>query len=536
MHRLLYRDGLTLEQARRRHRRTAGGPSRRRGPTCADAGLPGRAARAASSAETPGGTRAAPGLRPAWHGGRRGLGRPAGRPAAGGLRQRWPDLQPRASAGPHMARGASRPGGRSERWPCAATSRCCATTASSRHPRSARRRLLADGRRPSSASTRPDFNLGLEARLEGRRHPDRALRLPVDLGLARRRARKIKAQRGPCAVPVPVRAALLQRSTACGHLRRPSAGRRDPAGAAARPPRAGAGPGRRRDRWWPAARQPGSRSVHRAAFPAGRGAACSAAAGLRFVLPVAPACGRWSSRWCAHAPGPAGCRSAHGQSHEALAACDVTLIASGTATLEAALFKRPMVIAYNMHWLSWQLMKRMRLQPWVGLPNILCREFVVPELLQDDATPAGAGRSGAGWLDAPPAAAPATAFCRAAPGTAARHGAPGHRCDREILARLNRSPGSGTARPGGRGGRGRPRAAGRAGGGGRRDPGRPATRSRPGRLQEAQSPRGARRCSTRSAPRRSAAAHCRGQRGGDRPLNILQATLLAMQRAVEGCA
>jgi lipid-A-disaccharide synthase len=58
----------------------------------------------------------------------------------------------------------------------------------------------------------------------------------------------------------------------------------------------------------------------------------------------------------------------------------VTLIASGTATLEAALFKRPMVIGYRMHPLSWQLMKRMAYQPWVGLPNILAREFVVPEL------------------------------------------------------------------------------------------------------------------------------------------------------------
>jgi lipid-A-disaccharide synthase len=76
-----------------------------------------------------------------------------------------------------------------------------------------------------------------------------------------------------------------------------------------------------------------------------------------------------------------------GQSHLALAACDVTLIASGTATLEAALFKRPMVIAYNMNWLSWQIMRRKKLQPWVGLPNILCRDFVVPELLQDRPRP-----------------------------------------------------------------------------------------------------------------------------------------------------
>ena len=89
-----------------------------------------------------------------------------------------------------------------------------------------------------------------------------------------------------------------------------------------------------------------------------------------------------------------------GQSHTALAACDVTLIASGTATLEAALFKRPMVIAYNMHWLSWQIMRRKQLQPWVGLPNILCGEFVVPELLQSAATPKALAAEVLRWLNA----------------------------------------------------------------------------------------------------------------------------------------
>jgi len=89
-----------------------------------------------------------------------------------------------------------------------------------------------------------------------------------------------------------------------------------------------------------------------------------------------------------------------GQSHTVLAACDVTLIASGTATLEAALFKRPMVIAYRMGALAWQLMRRKRLQPWVGLPNILCRDFVVPELLQEAATPAALAQEVLRWVDA----------------------------------------------------------------------------------------------------------------------------------------
>lgn len=76
-----------------------------------------------------------------------------------------------------------------------------------------------------------------------------------------------------------------------------------------------------------------------------------------------------------------------GHAQDALAACDAALVASGTATLEAALLKTPMVIAYRMSPWSWRLMKRMRYQPWVGLPNILAGGFVVPEFLQDDATP-----------------------------------------------------------------------------------------------------------------------------------------------------
>jgi lipid-A-disaccharide synthase len=75
-----------------------------------------------------------------------------------------------------------------------------------------------------------------------------------------------------------------------------------------------------------------------------------------------------------------------GHAQDALAACDAAILASGTATLEAALFKAPMVITYRMSRLSWHLMRRMHLQPWVGLPNILAGRFVVPEFLQDDAT------------------------------------------------------------------------------------------------------------------------------------------------------
>lgn len=76
-----------------------------------------------------------------------------------------------------------------------------------------------------------------------------------------------------------------------------------------------------------------------------------------------------------------------GRSHEAIAAADAVLVASGTATLEVALFKKPMVIGYKMMRASWEILRHMGYQPWVGLPNILARDFVVPELLQDAATP-----------------------------------------------------------------------------------------------------------------------------------------------------
>jgi lipid-A-disaccharide synthase len=75
------------------------------------------------------------------------------------------------------------------------------------------------------------------------------------------------------------------------------------------------------------------------------------------------------------------------------------VVASGTATLEAALFKRPMVITYVVNWFNALRMKKLRLQPWVGLPNVLCRDFIVPELLQDEATPDALAHATIAWLD-----------------------------------------------------------------------------------------------------------------------------------------
>ena len=122
---------------------------------------------------------------------------------------------------------------------------------------------------------------------------------------------------------------------------------------------------------------------------------------IRFVVPTVPALQERIATLAQASGLGASVQVLAGHSHTALAACDVTLIASGTATLEAALFKRPMVIAYNMNALSWQIMRRQQLQPWVGLPNILCQDFVVPELLQGAATPKALAQAVLNWLDSP---------------------------------------------------------------------------------------------------------------------------------------
>lgn len=110
---------------------------------------------------------------------------------------------------------------------------------------------------------------------------------------------------------------------------------------------------------------------------------------LRFVAPMA---GETRHRYFLELIRQAGLQNVpllvtDGQSHRALAAADAVLVASGTASLEVALFKKPMVIAYKMMRTSWHVLRHMAYQPWIGLPNILVREFLVPELLQDAATP-----------------------------------------------------------------------------------------------------------------------------------------------------
>ena len=112
--------------------------------------------------------------------------------------------------------------------------------------------------------------------------------------------------------------------------------------------------------------------------------------GVTFVLPMATPALQAQFNGLRQQQPKASALSIHvteGSSHDVIEASDAVLVASGTATLECALYKKPMVIAYRVAWLSYQLMRHMAYLPWIGLPNILLRETVVPEFVQEAATP-----------------------------------------------------------------------------------------------------------------------------------------------------
>ncbi|HEY5799082.1 MAG TPA: lipid-A-disaccharide synthase [Burkholderiaceae bacterium] len=111
--------------------------------------------------------------------------------------------------------------------------------------------------------------------------------------------------------------------------------------------------------------------------------------GVRFVAPMAGARQRalFEQLIVEHGLQDVPLQIVDGQSHTVLASADAVLVASGTASLEVALFKKPMVIAYKMMAAEWQILRHLNYQPWIGLPNIIAREWLVPELLQDAASP-----------------------------------------------------------------------------------------------------------------------------------------------------
>ncbi len=90
-----------------------------------------------------------------------------------------------------------------------------------------------------------------------------------------------------------------------------------------------------------------------------------------------------------------------GRSHDVMAAADVVLLASGTATLETLLFKRPMVIAYRLPNITYQIARRLVKIPYVGMPNLLTQKQTVPEFIQDDATPKNLSNALLDFLDHP---------------------------------------------------------------------------------------------------------------------------------------
>jgi lipid-A-disaccharide synthase len=248
----------------------------------------------------------------------------------------------------------------------------------------------------------PDFNLGLEARLKAQGLKTIHFVCPSIWAWRGGRVHKLAASADHVLCLFPFEPALLAKAgVAASYVGHPLADT-----IALEPPRAAAraalGLG---ERDVVVAVLPGSRRGEiRHIAPAFVRAAQRLRAArpeLRCVLPIAPGLRPMIEAVVAEAGAQDALQLVDGQSHEVLAASDVAMVASGTATLEAALFKRPMVIGYRIAGLSWQIMRHMRYQPWIGLPNVLSEEFVVPELLQDGMTPEALAAELLRWLDDP---------------------------------------------------------------------------------------------------------------------------------------
>jgi lipid-A-disaccharide synthase len=320
-----------------------------------------------------------------------------------GLKARWPDLQAAGIGGPKLAAQ-----GFDAWWPHERLSVFGYVDALGRLPELLRiRRQLAERllqERPSAfiGIDAPDFNFGLETRLRQGGLKTIHFVCPSIWAWRGERVHKLAAAADHVLCLFPFEPALLQRhgvaATFVGHPLADAIPLVPPREAA----RAALGLA---DVDTVVALLPGSRRSE-IGHIAPRLLAAAALMQrqrpeLRFVMPVVPGLRSLVEPLRDQHASGATVDLLDGQSHEALAACDLTLVASGTAALEAALFKRPMVITYHLAWLNWQRMKRMRYQPWVGLPNILSGEFVVPELIQDAATPEALAREGLAWLDDP---------------------------------------------------------------------------------------------------------------------------------------
>ena len=321
----------------------------------------------------------------------------------GGLKQRWPGLQTAGIGGPQMAAQ-----GFQAWWPSDKLAvrgyvevlRYYREIAGIR--RALTERLLGDPPAAFIGVDAPDFNLGLELRLRAAGIKAVHFVCPSVWAWRAGRVKKLSASCDHVLCLFPFEPGLLQAhgvaATYVGHPLAdaiPLQARRD---AARRALGIGAAQAL-------VAILPGSRrseiQYNAPTFLQAAAQLHQRRPDLRFVLPLAPGLRSLVEPMLGVYAVGVPIVLTDGGSHAALAACDVTLIASGTATLEAALFRRPMVIGYKVHPVSYLLMKRMALQPWIGLPNILCRDFVVPERVQDACTPAALADEVLRWLDEP---------------------------------------------------------------------------------------------------------------------------------------
>lgn len=319
-----------------------------------------------------------------------------------GMKARWPQLQAQGIGGPQMARQ-----GFEAWWPHEKLAVSGYVEVLKQYREivgirgALRDRLLADPPAAFIGVDAPDFNLDLEAGLKERGVKTVHFVCPSIWAWRAKRVEKIRRSCDHVLCLFPFEPELLaQHGIAATYVGHPLA-----SVIPATPDKAGA----RKVLGLPAeadvvAILPGSRASEVAAMAP---RFLQAAALLQrqrprtwFVVPAVPA-RRAAIVAAARAAGVTHLVIVDGQSHAALAACDLALVTSGTATLEAALFQRPMVVSYHVNWLSYVLMKPRHLQPWVALPNILLRDFVVPELLQANARPRKLARALLDWLEAP---------------------------------------------------------------------------------------------------------------------------------------
>ena len=254
------------------------------------------------------------------------------------------------------------------------------------------RRLLADPPDLFVGVDAPDFNLGLEEKLRARGIRTAQYVAPQVWAWRSHRVHQLRRAVDRVLSSVPVRSSAARAGRRAGQLRGTSAGRPGAGGARpARRPRA-IPPVQRPHRGGAAPRQPGAARWS-------PWASCSSA-------PPSSSTGRCvtCTSWCPLLSRPTRglfeqtlyrleaqdlpLTILFGHAHMAMTAADSVLLASGTASLEAALLKRPMVVTYRLSPMTYALIKRRGYRlPYVSLPNILAGRFVVPEILQDDATP-----------------------------------------------------------------------------------------------------------------------------------------------------